>query len=121
MGDRALRPVYGGARLAGRRSRKRRLAAAVPLRLAPFRRAGACRARGARGLQLPAAPTARAPVRSVDAIQIPAPTATTPMTRLMPIGSPIRIAARNAAASGLTVIVLATRVGVARSSAKTQR
>src|SRR5262245_21343107 len=52
-----------------------------------------------------------------DASQMPAPTAATPTTRCAPSGSPMSAAARSDAAIGLTVIVLATRVGVVRSSA----
>ena len=50
---------------------------------------------------------------------MPEKTATTPMIRLNPIGSPRRIAATIAAITGLSVIVLATRVGVVRAKAKT--
>jgi hypothetical protein len=52
-----------------------------------------------------------------EASQIPAPTATTPKRRCTPSGSPMSTAARSDAATGLTVMVLATRVGVVRSSA----
>ena len=55
------------------------------------------------------------------AIQIPANTAIKPIRRFGVIGSPISSAASKVAAIGLTVIVLATRVGVARASAMTQR
>ena len=58
---------------------------------------------------------------SVVAIQIPANTATSPSTRLGVIGSPTSWVASNPAAIGLTVMVAATRVGVARSSAMTHR
>src|SRR5262249_16611401 len=52
-----------------------------------------------------------------EASQIPAATATTPKRRWAPSGSPMSAAARSDAATGLTVMVLATRVGVVRSSA----
>src|SRR4051812_10945691 len=55
------------------------------------------------------------------ASQIPANTAISPTTRLRVIGSPTSWVASNPAAIGLTVMVLATRVGLARSSAITQR
>src|SRR4029077_11295232 len=58
---------------------------------------------------------------SVDAIHMPRETATMPRTRLKPIGSLRRIAARMDAVTGFTVRVLATRVGVVRSKADTQR
>src|SRR5919108_1653436 len=58
---------------------------------------------------------------SVVAIQIPKKTATKPTTRFKVIGSSTSCVASSAAAMGLTVMVLATRVGVARSSARTQR
>jgi putative spermidine/putrescine transport system permease protein len=56
---------------------------------------------------------------SVVAIQMPAKTAISPTIRLRVIGSPTSCVASNPAATGLTVIVLATRVGVARCSAIT--
>src|SRR5712692_6819898 len=59
--------------------------------------------------------------RSVDAIQIPTKTATIPTIRLTPIVSPITKAAMSEAVIGLTVMVLATRVGVVRSRAYTHR
>ena len=55
------------------------------------------------------------------AIQMPANTAINPTTRLSVIGSPTNCVASNAAAIGLTVMVLATRVGVVRCSASTHR
>src|SRR5262249_59477949 len=55
------------------------------------------------------------------AIQIPANTAIRPSTRLAVMGSPTSWVASKPAAIGLTVMVLATRVGEARSSASTQR
>jgi hypothetical protein len=58
---------------------------------------------------------------SVVAIQMPANTATSPATRLSVIGSPTSWVASSPAASGLTAMVVATRVGDARSSAMTQR
>src|SRR6266700_3499080 len=58
---------------------------------------------------------------SLVAIQMPANTATSPIRRFGVIGSPISSAASKVAAIGLTVMVLATRVGVARASAMTQR
>ena len=58
---------------------------------------------------------------SVDAIHMPIETATTPRTRVKPIGSVRRIAARMEAVTGVTVRVFATRVGVVRSKADTQR
>jgi hypothetical protein len=57
---------------------------------------------------------------SVVASQIPAKTATSPMTRLSVIGSSTSQAAGTAAAIGFTVMVLATCVGVARCKASTQ-
>jgi hypothetical protein len=59
--------------------------------------------------------------RPVEASQMPANTAATPTARLNPIGSPSRIAATIEAVTGLSVIALATRVGVVRARAKTQR
>ena len=59
--------------------------------------------------------------RSVDAIQIPIKTATIPTIRLTPTASPIISVAMSEAVIGLTVIVLATRVGVVRSRAYTHR
>ena len=53
--------------------------------------------------------------------QIPAATATMPRTKLAPIRSPTSTLASVAAAIGLTVMVLATRVGVVPSRAYTQR
>ena len=53
--------------------------------------------------------------------RFPAKTATSPSTRLAVMGSPTSWVASNAAATGLTVMVFATRVGVARSSASTHR
>ena len=58
---------------------------------------------------------------SVVAIQIPAKTAPRPISRLSVIGSPTKCVARSPAAIGLTVMVIATRVGVVRSSAMTHR
>src|SRR5205085_5197001 len=57
----------------------------------------------------------------VEASQIPAATATRPITRFQPMGSPTSTAASSEAAIGLTVMVLATRVGVVMRSASTQR
>ena len=58
---------------------------------------------------------------SVVAIHMPANTAISPKIRLRVIGSPTNWVASNPAAIGLTVIVLATRVGVALSRANTHR
>jgi hypothetical protein len=58
---------------------------------------------------------------SVVAVQMPAKTAISPTIRLIVIDSPTNYVASSPAAMGLTVIVFATRVGVARSSANTQR
>src|SRR5690348_10100872 len=71
-------------------------------------------------------PTAEADIAarfllSVVAIQMPKNTATSPATRLSVIGSPTSWVASSPAATGLTVIVLATRVGLALSSASTHR
>ena len=52
---------------------------------------------------------------------MPLATATTPRRRLKPSGSLSRIAARIDAVTGLTVSVLATRVGDVRAKADTQR
>ena len=52
---------------------------------------------------------------------MPPAIATSPTRRLSPIGSPTRTAARSDAAIGFTVIVFATRVGVVRWRANTQR
>ena len=57
---------------------------------------------------------------SLAAIQMPASTATTPTARLSPMGSPMMIAARIDALTGCIAMVLATRVGDARLSAKIQ-
>src|SRR5712664_4164222 len=58
---------------------------------------------------------------SVVAIQMPANTATRPTIRLSVIRPPRSCWASKAAAMGLTVMVLATRVGDARCKASTQR
>src|SRR5262249_13663108 len=58
---------------------------------------------------------------SVVAIQIPANTASRPTRRLSVTGSPTSCWASRAAAMGLTVMVLATRVGDARCRAITHR
>src|SRR5262245_4404511 len=58
---------------------------------------------------------------SVVAIQMPAKTAARPTARLSVIGSPSSGAANSAATSGLTAMVLATRVGLARCRANTHR
>src|SRR5262252_7322127 len=58
---------------------------------------------------------------SREAMRMPAPTAIRPTIRLSPIGSLSTIAATIEAASGFTVIVFATRVGVVRLSAKFHR
>src|SRR5882672_189863 len=58
---------------------------------------------------------------AVEASQIPAPTAIKPPIRGNPTGSLTMIAASSEAASGFTVMVLATRVGVVIRSARTQR
>src|SRR6185369_16884391 len=63
----------------------------------------------------------RALAPSVVAIQMPANTATRPSTRSSVIGSPTSCWASRAAAIGLTVMVLATRVGEARCRAITHR
>src|SRR5262245_66584659 len=60
-------------------------------------------------------------LRSVVAIHMPANTAMSPMIRLIVVGSPTNCVASSPAAMKLTVIVFATRVGVAFSSAITQR
>jgi hypothetical protein len=57
----------------------------------------------------------------VLAIQIPASTAARPIARLGPILSWSSARARSEAATGFTVSVAATRVGVVRAKAKTQR
>src|SRR5581483_3661509 len=62
-----------------------------------------------------------APRCSVEAIQIPTPTATIPRMRLRPIASPISRAAMSEAVIGFTVMVLAMRVGVVRSRAYTHK
>ena len=55
------------------------------------------------------------------AMRMPANTPTRPAARFQVIGSPTSTAASTPAAIGLTVMVVATRVGVARCSAITQR
>src|SRR5581483_2134259 len=82
----------------------------TPPRAFRFPRAALCECRDA--VDQPAgAGRARA---SVAAIQSPAKTAATPSTRLAPNGSSSSRAAKVPAASGFTVIVAVTRVGVAR-------
>src|SRR4051812_39210014 len=57
----------------------------------------------------------------VVAIQIPTKTVTMPPTRFQLSGSWSRTAPTSAAATGLTVTEIATRVGVVRASANAQR